>query len=272
MLINGLAASGIAVVFLLFYFRYFLGLAYAFTKDKSQAVLLIDELFSGSGQNGVLAFNVFIDFFLCTVFMFFLHYRPKRVFTGRKLMIFRALSILPILYEAVSLVLKYLSVENTMTVPAVLVPFLTTKPAIMFILFIILAVFIKNRERVFCMRGKTHAEYKQFLKTNRNSLHFSIFTAILFLIAGLIDLGLSYLLTDSGNIQMFNLVYSLGIGNSVALIFLAPVVLLFSYTRKYKNKLMDLITPVIGVILIVLVYLEAAYQALSRLFISGFME
>ena len=45
-------------------------------------------------------------------------------------------------------------------------------------MFLILALHIKTRERRFCRHGRTHEEYLQFLKTNRNSLHFSIFLAV----------------------------------------------------------------------------------------------
>ena len=34
------------------------------------------------GSPGVLAFNVFIDLFLCSLLMFFLNYKPKKIFTG----------------------------------------------------------------------------------------------------------------------------------------------------------------------------------------------
>ena len=38
--------------------------------------------------------------------------------------------------------------------------------------------------------------------------------------------------------------------------------LLFSYTRTYKNKMLDTFIPFAGIILIALVYLEGGYQLL----------
>ena len=58
---------------------------------------------------------------------------------------------------------------------------------------------------------------------------------------------------------------AVGFGGSVGLIFLAPLVLLFSYTRKPKYPMLDLAIPVAGIVAIVLVYLEATHQLLSML-------
>ena len=58
---------------------------------------------------------------------------------------------------------------------------------------------------------------------------------------------------------------AVGFGNSIPLIFLAPFVLLFSYTREPKNPLLNLVIPAVGVILIVFVYLEGIHQLLGIL-------
>lgn len=58
---------------------------------------------------------------------------------------------------------------------------------------------------------------------------------------------------------------AVGFGGSVNLILLAPVVLLFSYTRKPKNRLLDTLIPVAGMALIVLVYIECTHQLLGHL-------
>ena len=57
----------------------------------------------------------------------------------------------------------------------------------------------------------------------------------------------------------------LGIGGAGILLPIAPVVLLFSYTRTHKNQLIDYLIPVIGVLLSIFVYLEGVYQALQRI-------
>ena len=54
----------------------------------------------------------------------------------------------------------------------------------------------------------------------------------------------------------------MGFGGSISLIFLAPLVLLFSYTRRPKNPMLDLLIPVAGIALILFVYLEGIHQLL----------
>jgi hypothetical protein len=58
---------------------------------------------------------------------------------------------------------------------------------------------------------------------------------------------------------------AVGFGGSVSLFLLAPLVLLFSYTRKPKYPRLDLLIPVAGMVAIVFVYLEGTHWLLSRL-------
>ena len=55
---------------------------------------------------------------------------------------------------------------------------------------------------------------------------------------------------------------AVGFGGSIGLAFLAPFVLLFSYTRKPKNELIGMLIPAAGCVLIVALYLEGIHQAL----------
>ena len=58
---------------------------------------------------------------------------------------------------------------------------------------------------------------------------------------------------------------SLGIGNTASALMVAPLVLLFDYTKTHKNKTMDLIIPAAGVALVALVYIEGFFQVLTNL-------
>jgi hypothetical protein len=58
---------------------------------------------------------------------------------------------------------------------------------------------------------------------------------------------------------------AVGFGGSIGLFLLAPLVLLFSYTRRPKNPMLDLLIPAAGIALILLVYLEGTHQLLSAL-------
>lgn len=58
---------------------------------------------------------------------------------------------------------------------------------------------------------------------------------------------------------------AVGFGESSSLLLLAPVVLLFSYTRKPKYPWIGLLIPAGGIILILLIYLEGGHHLLYRL-------
>ena len=55
------------------------------------------------------------------------------------------------------------------------------------------------------------------------------------------------------------------IGDSIFLFVAIPIMLLFSYTRTYKDTKMDLIIPMIGIALVVLTYLEGIKQIINFL-------
>jgi len=276
----GGAAAAVTILFELFTFRYIIGTAGHIMGSMEQARLMVEEIIAEGTEAHFLAFNIFVDVVLCILFMYFLNYRPVKRFPGKKIYIFRALAALPVLYEAVCFVFKILSVEEMIRIPTALFPLLPTKPPIMFLVFVVLAFYIKNRERRFCRHGRTHEEYQAFLKTNRNSWNFSVFTALCLVGAGILDfvianigvfIGLTQDISseqiaaaDQAQIDIsiqwqLSKLYALGFGKSVILAPFAPLVLLLSYTRKYKNTLIDILIPIGGIILIVFVYLEAIY-------------
>jgi hypothetical protein len=71
---------------------------------------------------------------------------------------------------------------------------------------------------------------------------------------------------DSG----VRLALAVGFGGSSGLFMLAPLMLLFSYTRKPKNPRLDLAIPAVGVALIVFLYLEGSHQLLINLPVKKF--
>ncbi|MBR4656943.1 MAG: hypothetical protein IKO68_10350 [Oscillospiraceae bacterium] len=251
--------------------RYGVGTLAVFTEDCAQAMQILQEgIWSGSGT-GYLAYNIFTDLILCTLLMFFLNYRPEKVFTGKKLILFRCFAALPILYEAASITLKLLSSYGKIQLPLILFPFLTVKPPVTFLVFIVMAVFIKTRELHFRRNGRTHEDYDRFLTTKRNSWNFSVFTAWTLVIAGILDLifvivfivadnGLNYDYAGANFAELYQHASALNLGESVSLLMLAPIMLLFSYTRTHKEKTFDMLIPAIGVVGIVVAYLEGIYQ------------
>ncbi len=269
---GGIALAVVAGSVALFQ-RYIVGSVAVFMESRQEAVAFLSDMFHMPSGAGYLSYNLFIDLFLCTLLMFFLNYRPKRLFNGKLLGVFRAFAVFPIAYEIASITLKILAVEGKVALPLIVFPFLTVKPPMTFLVFVVLAFFIKNRERVFRKNGRTHADYQAFLKTNRNSLQFSSFTAIILAAAGILDIVAFFVVsailsqhTPEGAelAEDFYLSHlnALGLGDSVLLLLLSPLMLLFSYTRTHRNKMPDTLIPFAGVVLIALVYIEGGYQFL----------
>lgn len=272
---NGGAALAFALIPSLFYSRYVIDLISKFVSDPENVVPVLNDFFRNFEKNGFVAFNLFMDLFLCSLFMFFLTARPQRVFTGNKRYIFRAFAILPLAYEVTSIVLKGLSAANQIALPIWTFPLLTVKPPMAFLVFVILALYIKWRELLFRRHGKTHEDYEAFLQTNRNSLHFSVFLAVVMVIAAVLDYFIMYFLSANAApsvqalenadlekaIEYAAVAQAMGFGNAaIPLLLAAPFVLLFSYTRVPKNKFVSLLIPVAGVVLILIFLLEGLYH------------
>ncbi len=323
---NAGATAAICGLYYLFFYRYLIGGLEALITDPSQALPTIQSALDQAVPYGFLCFNLFVDLLLCTLVMLFLNYKPKHIFKGKSVVIFRLLTLLPIGYEVGCMAMKIQSARGMIEIPAWAYPLLPVKPPMTFVLFIALAVYVKTRELRFRRHGKTHEEYKAFLKTNRNSWNFSVFLAIMMVIVSILDLGvvLGFSLnegvhfalekemesaavmetvetgaqpdteaaeqaaqpetvideTDGAALtetaqedpyeeEMYSAVekgayisIAVGFGGSIGLAFLAPFVLLFSYTRKPKNELIGMLIPAAGCVLIVALYLEGIHQAL----------
>ena len=246
-------------------------------ENPADARPLVMDSFYRMNQKGFIAFNIFVDLLLCTLVMYCLNARPKKVFTGKKVLILRTLAVLPIAYEAGSILLKALSAAGKVRIPLWAFPLLTVKPPMTFVVFVLLAIYIKTRELRYCRHGKTHEDYQAFLKTNRNAWNFSVYSAIILFIAGIIDLFiLSFLLYgQAGSEEGVNAILAsetalknsigmaVGFGGSIILIIFAPIILLFNYTKIPKNKRISTLIPVIGIVLIILIGIQGLYQLIS---------
>ncbi|MBQ8963371.1 MAG: hypothetical protein IJ089_06195 [Clostridia bacterium] len=270
----------LAAVFYIGIYHFVLGSLSALDPEPGRAERFLEDMIHSSGT-GFIAFNVFVDLFLCTLFLFFLCYRPKKLFQGKWVILLRLCAVLPVAYELGCIWWKWDSAKGIAHIPVHAFPFLTVKPPMTFLVFIVLAIYIKVRERHFLKHGKTYEEYQAFLGTNRNSLHFAVFAAVLLLIAGLLDLlffldiaayeVLEMLKLDKlSNITLTQILdpklvlgaTAMGFGNAIQLLLMPPFVLLFSYTRTHKNKLIDIFIPIVGIVLILLVYLQGGYQVI----------
>ena len=261
----------------IFVYRYAVyGLSKIADVNLHEASVMINEGLTKLG----LAFynlNVFVDLFLFTLMYFFLDYKPKKFFVGKKIYIFRWMILIPILYEAACIVFKYLDSSSIIFVPIYIKTLFPTKSPLMFIAFLVVLLVMKLRERRFLTHGRTHEEYDQFLLSNRNSLHFSIIFMIVLAAMFVVDLVGTLTITivhitnnvlpDQSNIDVlvndgFSMAQRLGFMSMGGSLLIIPFMPLFSYQRKHKASLVDIIIPVAGIALTVLVVLETAFQIL----------
>ena len=276
----GALAGGFVLLFADVYYR-FLGGIIGSIGDATGKSISTADLMGG----GFKTFNVFLDMLLCTAVIFFIDYRPTKYFVGKKLYIFRAFVAIPILYELVCILLKYFSTVDGLKLHPMVSPFLTTKPVLCFLLFVRMAFYIKGRETKFLKHGKTLEDYDAFMKTNRNSLQFARKFALMTFIYGLIDLvivivliilrlanaGVLQAFLDAGAdnqeaMQLLDYVIeeakSIGFGGAFSMIFIAPFILFFSYTKSYKKSKVDTLIPVGAIAVIALVAIEVGRKIL----------
>ena len=276
---NGAAALAIFAVSAGLFSRYVIGATGKLVSDPEDVLPVMTAFFRSASPGGFVAFNLFIDLFLCTLFMFFLNARPKRVLTGKKVLILRVLVLLPLAWEAASWILKWKSAQGNITLPFWTFPLLTVKPPLTFVVFVLLAVHMKTRELRFCRHRRSHEEYLAFLKTNRNSFHFSVFLAVILLLAALADFIILLVLMgyQAGSLETLanegkerfgefsRAAVAVGIGEAVSLVYVAPLVLLYSYTKEPGNKKISMLIPAVAIVLILIVILEGIYQGLGYL-------
>lgn len=178
----------VVALYMLLFGRYLSGIMNLFIEDSKTTNTILSDFIREGTRTGGLVFNLFIDLLLCTLFMFFLNYVPKNGFFSKHVLAFRYLALLPVLYELGSLAVRMLSARGVLTPSFYVYPLLTTKAPMSFVMFMALALYIKVREYRFLKKGKTLNQYKDFLKTNANSLQFSIYASIILIVTCLIDL------------------------------------------------------------------------------------
>ena len=132
----------------------------------------------------------------------------------------------------------------------------------------------------FRRHGRTHREYLDYLQSNRNSLHFSIYLAIGLLIGAVADALLSdavywgvnrWVRADQGETAAisWDIFLATGLGKEDEyLIMIAPFILLFSYNRTPKWKKLDTIIPEAAVVVIIVLFLEAFRAGAGRLLVN----
>ena len=276
-----LGALGLYLGFVFVFLYFGASLFTALSGDWSSGYSAFETLIYGLNSHGSLSFNIFIDLLLCTLVTLFLNYHPKEHFKGNKIYIFRSLVAIPLLYEAASIALKITASAGLIAIPPFVIPLLTTKPPVAFFIFVVLALFVKGRERYYVKHGKTHEEYKQFLNTNVNRLHFSLFLVSTVIGAVIVDIFLLFLifafkLSAIPNLEAltkeeaiiviqycFQSTYELGFGKCVPMILIIPVLIFFDYTKTHKDKIGDILVPAAGIGALLLLYMFGLFELLK---------
>ena len=262
MLVYGLAYVGMGLGFIIFYLRYIKGLFVELGLSELPFTDYFDAFLSDKVQ-----VNVFADLFAFALFHFFLNYTPRKIFKGKSVYAFRLFSLIPVIFVLGSYIIKILTATGQMNLPFYIFPFLTTKSPIIYLIFIVAAMWIKNRERWYLKLGATKNDYQEFLKTNRNSLSVSIHLSIIIALASLLDIVLliiamiyyyaNNLPTDDIGDVVIN---TFGVGQASIMLLAIPFIFLYSYKRKHKDGRIDLIIPILAIALLALVYVEGIYQ------------
>lgn len=275
----GVLSLAFAAGYYLIYEHYVVGFVGAFVGDRALGRDIIEEMILGVNGGSAKTLNVFIDLLLCTAFYYFLVYKPKKFFQGKKIILFRLLAILPVIYEAVSLLFKLLAANDVIATSPYAYPFFTCKPPMAFVAFLAIAIYFAHRKQRYNKLGGTDEQYEAFLKTNYNSWQVSRAISTFFILAALIDVLIIFIVVFAGMVRVANLgdgvpeelmffemfrglnaAFEMGFGGSIGLVLAIPFVLLFSYTKEHDNPTPDLIIPLAGIGLVAFVYLEGLFQ------------
>lgn len=269
LLLYGLGFLGIGVGLCIFYARYVDGLFVKFGLTSEMV-----ESSVGVFLKERVEINVFCDLFMFTLFFFFISYTPHKtnLFEGKRIYIFRFMSLLPTAYIITSYILRILGGTGRISLSFYFHPFMATKSPFVFLVFVIIALILKYRERIFLSFGATKAQYHDYLKTNRNSLSMSITMSVVIGIVAFLEalvvlaVLVYYLIVYQIDVEAIDDILSVyQFGQCISMIIAVPFILLYSYTRKHKNGNLDIFIPIIGIALIVLVYIENIYQFLASL-------
>ena len=220
------------------------------------------------GIGNKLQVNVFADLLALSLFYFFMTYQPKRFFKD-KVLLFRWLSVVPLLIAIASYLIKAFARLDFYQLPVGLTPFLTTKSPLIYVLFVILVFWLKHRERKFIKFGGTSEGLKIFEESNRNSLAFSIFISIICLVISAVD-TVAYLvpmIATQGVAEPY--LYAFNIGDCSGLFIAIPILILFSYSRKHKPSSADLLITLAGLGIIALSVIEMIYEIILRFLAQG---
>ena len=120
---------------LIIYFRY---LNPIFIKLELDTDIMAQN--TGNILGNKVKVNIFSDLLALTLIHFFINYNPTKYFQGKKIIIFRLMIFLPLIYLFISYIIIGLNTFDKITLPFFIYPFLTTKSPLVHIIFLILSL------------------------------------------------------------------------------------------------------------------------------------
>lgn len=213
--------------------------------DMREIMPMISEYVVTNLVRSHLNINVFQDLFLATVFYYFTAYTPRKI-SGGKLVLFRTCAIFPALLLMGGTVLSGMNRANMIHLPLGIVCILTSRKPAGILLIFSMVLFIKYHEAEYAERHRGIRDgFSEYLKTNRNSLHFSLFISIVLALLSLLDWRLGF-------IPGMN---SWGIGSSSTMFAAIPFILLFSYNRQTRFRFLDAFVPIYYILHYILLFI-----------------
>ena len=247
----GLAYLGIGLGIVFVYHRYLNGILHVISSEHTFR-------YAGDLLGSRLEVNVFGDLLALSAFYFFIMYNPKKRFQGKKIIIFRLMSLIPLFIALISYVIRITSVY--ISLPIQIYPFLTTKSPMLYLLFVVLVLWLKKREKKYLSYGKTEEEYQVYLKTKKNQRSFSVKVSKLLAIVSALDFLVLFVLILLFGEKVFEFMDQAQVGECSLLFLAIPVIMFYSYTKTYdENSKVDILIPLIGIGLVGFAYLEGIY-------------
>ena len=280
----GIMAAGMYVLanVLIFYYGFRTLRAFDETINFGNALRIFGELLPALGKTGYVL-NIFIDMLLVVLMFFFMNYTPKcKAFEGKRIILFRLLVLLPIAYEVVAIFVKYSISMSKFTIPSPVFFLLPSKPPLIFAAFVVIVFCLKIAQVLYIRRHHSLERYEEYVLTKAHSVKVSLAMAIVFVIFAFIDAALvvglfykvaiecapAYADQDPEVVSLMildrlNVYLSIGIGGATGLILVAPLVLLYSYTKKHNNPKIDTLIPIAGIALLVFTIAEGMFEVIT---------
>ncbi len=256
----GAAYIGIGLGVVFGYHRYLNGIIHVISENQTYR-------YAGDLLGSRLIINVFGDLFALSAFYFFIMYNPKKHFQGKKQILFRLMSLVPLAIALVSYIIKLSSAY--ISLPIQIYPFLTTKSPWLDILFIVLVLWLKRREKKYLSYGKTEEEYQVYIKTKKNQRSFAVMVSKLLAIISVIDFVILFVLIRIFGEKVYEFLGQSQIGECSLLFLAIPIIMFYSYTKTYDDdSKIDILIPLIGIGLCALAYAEGIYALVMYMITS----